>query len=63
MRVKVDDVAVKVGVFDSQRRFRYLFAILDDFGVNQLASPTLAVVLCIENEVNVLFFSCEFRKP
>ena len=60
MSVKVDDVTSKVGVLDGQGCFRRLLAVLDNIDINQLTSPTLAVVLCIENEVDVLSFSHEF---
>ena len=62
MSVKVDNVAIEVGVFDSQRFYRCLLTILDNIDFNQLTSPTFAVVLCIEYEVDVLICWDEFRR-
>lgn len=54
MGVEIDDVALEFGVLDGQFRPRRLFAILKNSCFNELASSTLTVVLCIENEVDVL---------
>lgn len=60
MSMKVDNVAIEVGVFDGEFCYRCFLTILEDAGFNQLASPTLAVMLRIENEIDILFRPREF---